>query len=157
MLLSEDRGGAEDERLPVVQRHGERCADGNLGLPEPDVTAYEPVHGPSCLEILLHRLDCLELILGLAIRERGLERLSQVGSEVERLAWRASPSRVQREKLARQLVHRRSRAALQVLPRLPAELGQGGCLPVRADVARDLPDLLVRDVQAIIAPNARKR
>ena len=90
VLLGEDRGRAEDERLPAVQRHGERCAHGDLGLAEADVAADEPIHRPPRLEILLHRLDRLELILGLAIRERALEPLEPVVREVERLAGRAS-------------------------------------------------------------------
>jgi hypothetical protein len=151
VLLGEDRGRAQDERLAVVQRHGERRTHCDLGLAEPDVPAHEPIHRPPCLEILLHRLDRLELILGLAIRERAFEALEPVVREVERLPGRASPSRVQREELARQLAYRLARAALEVLPRLPAELGQRGRLRVGADVAGDLRDLLVRDVQAIVA------
>ena len=88
VLLGEDRGRAEDEGLPAVQRDGERGAHGDLGLAEADVAADEPIHRPPRLEILLHRLDRLELILGLAVRERALEPLEPVVREVERLAGR---------------------------------------------------------------------
>ena len=58
---------------------------------------------------------------------------------------------VEGEELARELAHRRPRAALEVLPRLPAELRERRRLRVRADVARDLRDLLVRDVEPVLA------
>src|SRR5213075_2251783 len=40
---------------------------------------------------------------------------------------------------------------LQQLPRLAAELRERGRLRVGADVARDLAELLVRDVEAVLA------
>ncbi len=151
VLLREDRRRAEDERLAVVERDGERRANRDLGLAEADVAADEPVHRPSGLEVLLHRLDRLLLILGLAIRERALEPLQPVVREVEREARGLPALRVEGEQLARELPYRCARAALEVLPRLPAELRERGRLRVGADVARDLRDLLVRDVQAVLA------
>ncbi len=100
VLLGEDRRRAEDERLPVVQRDRERGAHGDLGLAEADVAADEPVHRPSRLEILLHRLDRLLLILGLAVRERALEPLEPVVREVERVA-RAPAGAARRGRAAR--------------------------------------------------------
>jgi hypothetical protein len=44
--------------------------------------------------------------------------------------------------------------ALQVLPGLAAELGERGAPGVRADVLRDLADLLVRDVEPVVAAEA---
>ena len=151
VLLGENRRRAEDERLPAVQRDGEGGAHGDLGLAEPDVAAHEAIHRPRRLEVLLHRLDRLQLILRLAVRERALEPLEPVVREVERLTWSLAPSRVQREELAGELAHRGARAALEVLPRLPAELRQRRRLRVGSDVAGDLRDLLVRDVEPVLA------
>ena len=69
VLLGEDRRRAEDERLPAVQRDGEGGPHGDLGLAEADVAADEPIHRPRRLEILLDRLDRLQLVVGLAVRE----------------------------------------------------------------------------------------
>ena len=151
MLLGEDGGRAEDEGLTAVQRDGERGAHGNLGLAEADVAAHETIHRPPRLEILFHGLDRLELILGLAIGERALEPLEPVVREVERLAGGVPAAGVQGEELASELAHRGARAALEVLPRLPAELGQRRRLRVGPDVPGDLPDLLVRNVEAVVA------
>ena len=151
MLLGEDRRRAEHERLSAVERDGEGRSHGDLGLPEADVAAHEPIHRPPRLEVLLHRFDRLLLILRLAVRERALEPLEPVVREVERLTRRLSPARVQREELAGELPNGRPRAALEVLPRLPAELRERRRLRVRADVARDLRDLLVRDVEPVLA------
>ena len=78
VLLGEDRGRAEDERLLPVQRGGEGGAHRDLRLAEADVAADEPVHRPRRLEVLLHRLDRLQLVVGLAVRERRLEPLEPV-------------------------------------------------------------------------------
>ena len=151
VLLGEDRRRAEHERLATVQRDGERGADGDLGLAEADVAADEPIHRTPGFEVLLDCLDRLELILRLAVRERALESLEPVVRQIERLARRLAPARVEREQLAGELPDRGARPALEVLPRLSAELGQRRRLRVRPDVARDFPDLLVRDVEAVLA------
>ena len=65
--------------------------------------------------------------------------------------------RVEREQLPGELVHRLAGTVLEVVPRLPAELRQGGDGCVGADVARDLPELLVRDVQAVVAAEAEEQ
>ena len=78
-------------------------------------------------------------------------RSSQSLLEVVRDARRLLALRVEREQLAGELAHRLARAVLEVLPRLAAELRQRRRLRVGADVARDLADLLVRDVQAVLA------
>src|SRR6476619_398872 len=67
------------------------------------------------------------------------------------MAGRGLAARVERKQLAGQLVHAFSRTRLDQLPRATAELGQGGRTCVGADVARHLPDLLVRDVEAVVS------
>ena len=151
MLLREDRRRAEHECLPVVERDRERRPHGDLGLAEADVAAHEPIHRPPGLEVLLHGFDRLLLVVGLAVRERALQALEPVARQIERLPRRLPTLRVEREELARELPDGRARAALEVLPGLAAELRERRRLRVRADVARDLRDLLVRDVEPILA------
>src|SRR5207244_1094303 len=57
---------------------------------------------------------------------------------------------------AGKLAHRRARAILEVLPRLAAELRQRGHGVVGADVARHLAELLVRDIEAVVAAEAEE-
>ena len=59
--------------------------------------------------------------------------------------------RVEDEQLTRERLRARPGAILDRLPRLPAELGERRRVAVGADVARDLGDLLVRDVQPVVA------
>ena len=84
VLLGEDRGRAEHERLAVVERDGERRTNRHLGLAEAHVAADEPIHRAAVLEILLDGLDGLQLILGLAVGERALEPLEPVVRQIER-------------------------------------------------------------------------
>ena len=87
----------------------------------------------------------------LAVRERRLEPVQPVLREVVRDSRRVLAARVELEELAGELANRGARAALELVPRLASELGQGRRLRVGADVARDLADLLVRDVEAVFA------
>ena len=59
--------------------------------------------------------------------------------------------RVERDQLGRKLLHRLACARLEQLPGLAAELRERGRLRVGADVARDAAELLVRDVEAVVA------
>ena len=151
MLLREDRRRTEHECLPIVERDRERRPHGDLGLAEADVAAHQPIHRPPGLEVLLDGLDRLQLVVRLAIRKRALEALEPVARQIEGLPNRLAALRVEREELPRELPDGRARAALEVLPRLATELRERRGLRVRADVARDLRDLLVRDVEPILA------
>ena len=73
VLLGEDRGRAEEERLLPVERRREGGPHGNLRLAEADVAADEPVHRPRRLQVLLHGLDRLQLVVGLAMRKDAFE------------------------------------------------------------------------------------
>jgi hypothetical protein len=149
VLLGEDRRRTEDERLLPVQGGGEGGSYGDLGLPETDVAADEAVHRPRRLEVFLHRLDRLLLVVRFPVRERCLEPLDPVASDVEGEARGLLAARVQGEELAGELADGRPRSGLQVLPGLPAELGERWRLRVGADVAADLGKLLVRDVEPV--------
>ena len=151
VLLREDRRRAEHEDLPTVDGDRERRADGNLRLSEADVATDQPVHRLGRLEILFDRLDRALLVVRLAVGERRLELLEPVALDLERRARGSLALRVQLQQLARQLLHRGPRARLEVLPCLPAELREGGCGRIGADVPRQLPDLLVRHEQPVLA------
>src|SRR5205823_258854 len=97
------------------------------------------------------RLDRGALVLGLSVRELGLEPLEPFVLELVGDTGRLLAARVEREQLAGQLAQARAGAALQVLPGLAAELRQRRRARVGADVLRDLADLLVRDVEPVVS------
>ena len=72
-------------------------------------------------------------------------------------AGRGLAARVEPDQLARELLDGLAGTALQQQPGLAAELRQRGRLRVGADVARDLSDLLVRDVQPVLAAEAEEQ
>ena len=110
VLLREDGGGDEHQRLLPVQRAGKGGANRHLGLAEADVPAHESVHRVRGLEVGLDRLDRALLVLRLAVRELGLEPLQPVAGEVEGDARRVLAARVERQQLAGQLVDAGARA-----------------------------------------------
>ena len=152
MLLGEDgRGTSISVCLPLsAAANAARIA--TSVLPKPTSPQTSRSIGLRRLEVGLDRLDRALLVLGLAVGELRLEPLQPVAREVERDARRALPARIEREQLPGELVHARARARLDQLPGAAAELGQRRRARVRADVAGDLPDLLVRDVEAVVAP-----
>ena len=150
VLLGEDRGGREEQHLPAVHRDGERGAHRDLRLAEADVAADEPVHRPRRLEVLLHRLDRSLLVGRLAIGEARLELRQPLAREVVRDALARLALRVELDQVAGELADRLARTRLERLPGLAAELRERRRRGVGADVARDLPELLVRDVEPIL-------
>ena len=156
VLLGEDRRRAEEQRLLPVDGGGERGAHRHLGLAEADVAADEAVHRPRHLEVFLDRLDRPGLILGLAVRELGLEPLEPLVLKVVGDARCLLALGVQRDQLGRELPHGLAGAGPQVLPGLAAELRERRRTCVRADVLRDLAELLVRDVETVVAPESEE-
>ena len=151
MLLGEDRRRREEQHLPAVDGDGERGAHRDLGLAEADVPADEPVHRARRLEVLLHRLDRSLLVRRLAIGEARLELRQPLAREVVRDSLARLALRVQLDQVAGELADGLARARLERLPRLAAELRERGRRRVGADVARDLAELLVRDVEPVLA------
>ena len=78
--------------------------------------------------------------------------LDEIAVHVQRDPFDPLALCVQGEQLARKLPRAFARPCFQVLPRLAAELRQRRRRSPRAHVAGDLADLLVRDVEAILAP-----
>src|SRR5207237_6874488 len=93
----------------------------------------------------------------LPVREARLEPFEPVARQVVRNPGRGLPLRIERDQLARQLPRRLARPGLDQLPRLAAEARERGRAGVRADVARDLPDLLVRHVEAVVAAEGEEQ
>ena len=143
--------GHEHQHLLAVDGDREGGAHGDLGLAEADVTADEPVHRVRRLEVLHHRFDRGALVLGLAVGELALETLDPFVLDIESDAGLRLPLRVELQQLAGQLAQVRASAGLQVVPGLAAELRERRRLRVGADVAADLADLLVRDVDPVVA------
>src|SRR5207244_1611343 len=93
----------------------------------------------------------------LAVRELRLQLVEPLVAEVERDPRGLLPLCIQGEQLAGELAYGLTRARLEVLPRLTAELRKRGRACVGTDVARDLADLLVRHVQAVIAAEGEEQ
>ena len=156
MLLGEDRRRCEHQRLLPVDGHGEGGPNRDLGLAEPDVAADEAIHRTRCLQVFFDGLDRSLLIGRLPVRELRLQPLEVFVAQVVGDSGCLLALRVEREQLAGQLTHRLPGAGLEVVPRLAAELREGGRGRVGADVARHLAELLVRDVEPVVAPEAEK-
>jgi hypothetical protein len=148
--------GREDERLLAVRGDRERGPHRDLGLAEADVAADESIHRTRRLEVLLDHLDRRLLVGGLLVGEARLQLLEQVAVDVVGDAGRPLAAGVEGEKLAGELAGARARPRLQVLPGLAAEARERGHVPVGPDVAGDLADLLVRDVEAVVSPEAEE-
>ena len=73
MLARQQCRGNDHGDLASAQRRHEGGAQGHLGLPEADVSAYEPVHGLACREARDGVVDGAVLVLGLAERKSGAE------------------------------------------------------------------------------------
>ena len=124
VLLREDRGRREEQRLPAVERRGERSPDSHLRLPEAHVATDQPVHRPWRLEVLLHRLDRSQLVVRLSVGEGSLEALEPAVGQVVGEALGLAALRIEREQLACELAGGRSCAVLEQLPGAAAELGK---------------------------------
>ena len=151
VLLREHGRRCQHEHLAAAARDLEGGAQRDLRLAEADVAADQAVHRAIGLEIVLDGLDRARLVLGLRVREGRLEAGHPALVAYVRVARVGLALGVQREQLARQLVDGHAGARLQRLPGLAAELRERGRARVRADVARDLAELVVRDEQLVLA------
>src|SRR5207245_8684125 len=126
VLLRQHRRRYEHQRLLSVDGNRERRTNGHLCLAEADVPANEPVHRARGLEILFHGLDRPLLVLGLPVRELGLEPLEPLVPQIERLTFSLLALGVESKQLPGELPQAGARTTLQVLPGLAAQLGQRG-------------------------------
>jgi hypothetical protein len=151
VLLREDRRGHEHEHLTAARDHLHGGSDGHLRLAEAHVAADQPVHRPRRLEVRLDGLDRLQLVVRLRVGERLLQLAEELVVRRVLHAGSRVPRRVEGDQLARHLVHGMAGPRLERHPGLAAELRQGGRSGVGADVARHLGDLLVRQVEPVLA------
>ena len=144
VLGREDRRRHQDHHLLGV---GERLlgrADRDLGLAVADVSADQPIHRPLRFHVRLDRLDRLELVGGLAERERPLEPELPLAVGGELMAAAGLTLGVEVDQLAGHLASGAASLRLHLRPALAAELRELGTLAA-ADVAGDLGELLGGD------------
>ena len=151
VLLGEHRCRHQREHLTAAGDALHGGAHRHLGLAEADVAADQAVHRPVGLHVLGDGVDRALLVVGLLVGERLLQPRRPLVVARERRPQRGLAARVQRQQLAGQLAHRHPRPRLEVVPRLAAQLGEGRRRAVRADVAADLAELLVRHVEPVVA------
>ena len=156
VLLRENRRRRENERLPAVDGGDERRPHGDLGLAEADVSAHESIHRPRLFHVLLDCLDRPSLVGRLFEREARLELLHEVAVYLVGDTRCTLSLRVERDQLTGELVCARTGPTLEQLPRLATELRECRRMAVRTHVPRDLADLFVGDVEAIVAPEGEK-
>ncbi len=142
VLLRQDRGRHQHHHLLALGGRLVRGPQGDLGLPVADVAADQAVHRALGLHVALDRLDRLELVGRLAIRERLLEGELPFAVRREGMAAPGAALRVQVEQLAGQLARRPPGARLDPLPALRAQGRELRRLAARADVAGDLGQLV---------------
>ena len=151
VLLGQDRRRHEHQHLAPSRGRLEGGPDGDLGLPEADVAAHEPVHRPVGLHVLLHGVDRRLLVVGLLERERALQAGHPLVVGAVRRLGRRLAAGVQGDQLAGQLPHGDPGPRLQGLPGLAAQLRERRRAAVGADVAAHLRELVVRHVQPVVA------
>ncbi|MEY4103892.1 MAG: hypothetical protein RL461_1094, partial [Planctomycetota bacterium] len=147
VLLAEHRRGHEHRHLAPRVDGLERSADRDLGLPEADVAAHEPVHRPRTLHVALGGLDRAQLVLGLLPRELRLELALPVGVGREGDAGRRVAHGLHAEHLGGEVAHRVLRIGDLALPALAADGRERRLACSRTHVLLHERDLADRHVQ----------
>ncbi len=137
VLQREDRRGHEHRHLLAVGRGLERRTYGHLGLAEAHVAAHEAVHRLLRLHVPLDRGRGGLLVGRILPGERRLQLLLQVAVGREGEALRGLAPGVERDQLARDVLHGLLGRGFQLLPGPRAELVDLGRLAVARAVARD--------------------
>ena len=73
MLLGQNRGGHQVNHLLAVLDRLKGCPQRHLGLAVSHIAADKPVHNPSALHIRLHRVNGIQLVVRLIVREQFLK------------------------------------------------------------------------------------
>ena len=155
MLLREDRRRCEQQHLLARLHHAHGRTQGDLGLAEAHVTADQTIHRTILREIVHHLFNRARLVVRLAVGEALLDAPQQLAWLVVGDAWDRLTLRVQRQQLARHLADGDARTGLHLQPRLAAELRQLRLLAIGADIARQLGDLLVWQIEAILTAEGK--
>ncbi len=125
VLLGEDGGRHQDHDLLAVQAGFERGPQSDLGLAVAHVAAEEPVHGLAGLHVVLHGVDGPQLVLRLVVGKGLLEAHLPFPVLGEAVAGGGLAERVEVQQLAGHLAGGLAHPALDVLPGLAAQLGEG--------------------------------
>jgi hypothetical protein len=72
VLLRQDGGRHQERHLPAIVDRLERRADGHLGLAVAHIAADQAIHRSRRLHVLLDRIHCAQLVVGLLVGEGGL-------------------------------------------------------------------------------------
>ena len=150
-MLARKQGGRHDhcDLLAVHDRH-ESGTERHLGLAEPNVTAYQPIHRPAGGEITQHAVDGGLLVLGLLVRKSGAEFVVQAVTDGEMGGLTQLPLSGNLDQFVRDLANAALHARLARLPGTAAE-------PIKVDVgllraiARKQLDVLHRQEQLVAA------
>ncbi|CAB4849624.1 unannotated protein [freshwater metagenome] len=155
VLLNEKCGRYQDRDLLAVLHRLEGSPDGNLRLAVTDVTTDEAIHGNQVLHIGLDLVDTRELIRSFVVGEGVLELALPDGVSAELVALARHACGVQLDQLTRDLTHGLAGARLRLRP-----VGATESMHTRSlasDIARDLVELVGRDIEAIARLSALGR
>ena len=149
MLAREQRGRADDRDLLARHRGGERGAQRDLGLAEPDIADHQPVHRLARREIAEHVVDRAVLVVGFLVREAVDERGIAALVGLDHVAGMERAFGGGRDQLAGDLADALLHAALAPLPRLAAEPVERAAF-FRPVAAQDF-EILDRNVELVAA------
>jgi hypothetical protein len=151
VLLREDRRRDEHGHLLAAEHAQERRAHRDLGLPEADVAAHEPIHRLAVRHVRDDVVDRAQLAGRLLEGEARNELLIEwIRLRVGRAAVRLARG-IDLEQLVRHREQRFLRLRLDALPRRAAELVERRRPAVGRDVALHDVDAIDRDVEPIAA------
>ena len=142
VLLRQDRGRHEHHHLLAVRNGLLGGAQRHLGLAVADVAADQAVHGALGLQVPLHRVDRLELVGRLPVREGALEHQLPLAVGRKLVTPASAALRVEVQQLSRQLAGGAAGAGLHSLPARRPQRRQLWRLAPGADVAGDLRELV---------------
>ncbi len=135
VLLGEQGGGHQHGDL-FAAMHGHKCRPHrHLGLAKAHVAAHQPIHALGLTHVPQHRIDGVELILGLLEREAGGKLAIGLAVVFEGKAGASGAVGVDIEQLGRHVAYFFRRLAPRLAPGLAAELVAGRV--VRAGIAAD--------------------
>ncbi|MNS01600.1 hypothetical protein D3C72_328850 [compost metagenome] len=131
VLLGQQGGGHQHGHLLAAVHRHEGRPHGHFGLAKAHIAAHQPVHALGLAHVAEHRIDGIELILGLLEREAG-GKLAVALLVV--LEGKAGPRRaygIDIEQLGGHVAHLLRRLAPRLDPGLAAELVAGGVIRPR--------------------------
>ena len=138
VLEGEHRGGHKHGGLLAVGGGLEGGANGDFGLAEAHVAAYQAVHGLVLFHVGLHGLRGLKLVGGVLVDERRLQLVLQVSVGRIGVTLFAAALGIELYEVAGNVFQLALGAALQFVPRARAEFAQARLHTLLAAVFRQL-------------------